>query len=172
MIFLIKLKKLIFNFLVKYLIVYIKKMFIRTRYLVPTFTWASNYIHLINSKTIKLIEPLESSNKILAQHFRFDFANNDSGHIEIEEKINQTNPNLQEESIKLHLVVKKDNSIIEENIGVVKSPWYYQIGYKMHINGIKVNSQVLTNSNYNSKNFEHNFKYYLNKYNYKNKSDI
>ena len=52
---------------------------IRTRYLVPSFTWASNYINLIDPKKIKLLEPVGFSNRVLTQHFRFDFVNNDSG---------------------------------------------------------------------------------------------
>ncbi len=154
------------------ILLYIKRMIFRTRNLVPLRTWSTNYIGLINQKNISLISPISYYNKMSNQTFRFDFHEENPGHIIIHEQIKKINLDLVEESIQIQLLLQNNNKIIEEIINVIKSPYFFEIRYNMLSEGKKINSRVISNSNYNSKNFEQNFNYYISKYNYLNKSDI
>ncbi len=82
------------------------------------------------------------------------------------EQIKKLSVGLNEESLNLCLGLKKDNSYLEELINITKSPYYYTIGHKIIQNNKIIISRVLSNDNYNSKNFDSNFNYYINKFNF------
>ncbi len=144
-------------------------MALRTRYLVPIRTLTSNYIDLIKPNTpFNLVKPYSNCDKIRNQNFRFDFHGDNPGHLVINEQVKKINLDLVEESIEIQLLLQNNNKILEEVINVIKSPYFYEIRYNMLTEGKKICSKVISNSNYNSKNFELNFNYYLTKYNYVN----
>ncbi len=89
-----------------------------------------------------------------------------SGLLTIKENNIQSDFSQNEKIIDMKLDVSNSNESIEEFIKVQKSMYHYSIGYKLFINGKQINCKVLTNNNFNSKNFEKNFDYYINKYDF------
>ena len=129
---------------------------INHRGLIPIFTITNKFIpyfKINKSEANKIIYDI----KVPKQY---------SGLLTIQENNINSDFSQNEKIIDMKLNVSNSNELIEEFIKVHKSMYQYTIGYKLLINNKPINSKVLTNNNFNSKNFEKNFDYYINKYNF------
>lgn len=136
---------------------------INLRHLIPARTYSNNYISLIiNNRKINFTEVKDN---LIVNNFKIDIEEN-KGFINVTEHIKKLHVGLNEESLNLHLKMRSNNNYLEEFVNIIKSPYYYSIGYRFILNNKIIISSVLSNDNYNSKNFDNNFNYYLNKYNF------
>ncbi len=90
--------------------------------------------------------------------------------LELIEKINNiskyNSDNIINLSISLKIPEVSHDNIICEKIYIENSIYQYKINYKLILNNQIINSFSIYKDDYNSKNFDKNFKYYLEKYDY------
>ncbi len=136
---------------------------INLRHLIPVSTYCSKYIpQIINNRKINFTDVKDN---LIVNNIKINIEGN-TGFINGSEHIKKLYVGLNEESLNLHLKIKSDNNYLEEFVNITKSPYYYSIGYRFIQNNKIIISKVLSNDNYNSKNFDNNFHYYINKYNF------
>ncbi len=135
---------------------------INFRHFIPVLTYSNKYIPTINYRGNFIFN--QSDSKTLVNNVKMNLIEDVSGFINVSEQIKKLDVGLNEKSINLHMQL--GNNGLEEIINVIKSPYFYSISYKIISNGKTINSKLITNDNYNSKNFDHNFNYYLTKYNF------
>lgn len=136
---------------------------IKLRHLIPTCTYSSKYIPiLINNRKLIFVD---SKDNVSVNNINIDIEEN-NGFINMTEQIKKLEVGLNEESLNLYFKIKTNNNNLEEYVNITKSPYFYSIRYRFIKNNKTLVSRDLSNDNYNSKNFDNNFNYYINKYNF------
>ncbi len=146
---------------------------INYRNLIPVFTFVNRFVPYNQKPVDKFINSNETNNKPndseLVNNVKLTLPDKYNGSVVITEKLIGPNTYNQQKILNLQLGFYRDNLFHEEIVNVTKSMFQYEISHKVLIEGKKKVSSVWKNDNFNSKNFDQNFNYYLTKYNYLNK---
>ncbi len=143
--------------------------------LIPSNTFINRYLDYVLKNNSKMVYNYYFNNILVDNKFIENQENKEKfkyNLIEIKEIVNGTNSYSSENILDIDMKIKipemSHDNIVQEKILVSQSMYLYKISYKLILNNKQINNINIIKDDYNSKNFNGNFKYFMHKHNYLN----